>query len=103
MDVEDRFLLIGLKQELAKHRWIPVAEGLPERITKEQRKNSKYPLVFITQVHIGNSTNTAFLNENGYFQSIGGETYDHESETGKVTHWKPIILPLATEGQLCKK
>ena len=60
-----------LKEELEKHRWIPVSERLPEKDGAYQvfRKGNRAP-----------TTRT-------YFCKDGWVTHDI------VTHWKPITLP----------
>jgi hypothetical protein len=61
-----------LKEELEKHRWIPVTERLPDKTGSYQvlRENNSYPTT--------------------------REYYPDDSQwTSRdvVTHWKPIILP----------
>ncbi len=78
-----------LQTELDKHRWIPVDERLPE-ITEGG-----------CQSEWVDATNGAKKHE-GYYYNYTGRSPMSGAATGKgwychgigkVTHWKPIILP----------
>ena len=71
-----------LHVELAKHRWIPVEEGLPKSPTQYLGLNmfegtSQKPWMGIV---------TTWSKADGFY-SEGGTTQI------EITHWKPIILP----------
>jgi len=74
------------------HRWIPVSEKLPRKITKAQLKNYNYPFLLVVNVNITNSFDIAIFNKDGYFDSWVGGPYSKEGEDA-ITHWKKIYSP----------
>ena len=62
-------LTYGELQEI--HRWIPVSEELPKKITKAQRKKHYYPPLLIVDIKMGNSVEVGYFNEKGYFSDTG--------------------------------
>lgn len=74
--------ILDLQAELDKHRWIPVAERLPE----------DNQCVFVAMKHI--KTTWGFLAWYSPVTTKKWEFYDPMVK-GEVTHWKPIILPKA--------
>jgi len=70
--------IVTLQAELAKHRWIPVEEQFPE-----QTKDDLRPQVLVFD---GESVTGALWRHYDY-------GWDFETDSGKPTHWKPIILP----------
>jgi len=68
-----------LQAELAKHRWIPVSERLPEE-TIVAVVYAKH-LAFEPMLHLADFT-----------PSIGHFVF-RDWDVWEVTHWKPIILP----------
>ena len=68
-----------LRTQLDQHRWIPVAERLPEAkgVYLACIKNGNYPSFVSTVLHYGKDKAWASPNN--------------------VTHWKPTLLP--TEGE----
>ncbi len=83
-------LTYGELQEI--HRWIPVSEKLPKKITKAQRKKSYYPPLLIVDMKMGNSVEVGYFNEKGYFSTMDGWSYNKDGEDS-ITHWKKIYLP----------
>ncbi len=70
-----------LQAQLAKHRWIPVEEGLPEERQDTVPYRSKQ--VFVTD---GQSARSAFWKTRRMEWVYWGDGF------GVITHWKPIIL-----------
>ncbi len=69
-----------LRDKLLEHRWIPVAEGLPERDVYVLWLFESGGMVWENIDHDADEANVAFF-LSGYHNS------------GPITHWRPIHLP----------
>ncbi len=76
-----------LEAELAKHRWIPVEEGLPER--------DCFCDIYIPKFN-KNCPQRGWYNEH---KKSWLTTTKGWGITRQVTHWKPIILPEQEKGR----
>ncbi len=77
-----------LQSELAKYRWIPVSEGLPELIDDNGYKySSKVEIIYNGMIIEA----TFSEHHNQWFADYGGTTIVMSASL--VTHWRPIILP----------
>ncbi len=77
-----------LKAELAKHRWIPVGEGLPDIITSISHPHSKEVLLLRNGRELGCGS---YEQDGGWLINCSYQSQNiYQNE---VTHWKPIILP----------
>ncbi len=74
-------------KEVDKHRWIPVAERLPER-----GKQVVYCDMETGYVYVG------YLNKPNQWWYFGVNT-DKEIAEKDITHWRPIILPASESAE----
>ncbi len=87
-------LRLALDTEKEKHRWIPVAEGLP--------KNPEYDFIKIEMLQDGETPHGGYLE--GFYKSgaSAGRPCFRDSNgctVNRVTHWRPIHLPEEKENK----
>lgn len=87
--------LAAAREELAKYRWIPVGERLPEseglyEVIREQRINEPEIDVLPFTLFKYERVEAKHFFENEYIQNYGAEAY----QINDVTHWRyPVLLP----------